>query len=204
MKNVINCAHEAMKNLFVLAISALLVANVSAQEQKKECCKGKQPSKEEFVEFEIKRLSHELYLSDEQAQKFAVTYREYAAKLDELFSKNAPKEDFEPGKELTDKELDKLAKQRFEGMKNLVELQSKYYDKFRKNLSARQVEKVFRFKEPFGPKGFDGKPCCGKHEGKHAGPKGFNHEGKKCGKHCGPRPDFKEDFKEESRPEVKQ
>ena len=165
-----------MRKLVILAISAILVANVSAQEQKKECFKGKQLSKEERVEFDIKRLTHELMLSDEQAAKFAVTYREYAGKLDELFQKKAPKEKFEPGKELSDKELDKLAKARFEGFKDLADLQLKFYDKFRKDLSARQVEKVLELRSPFG-----GKPCCGKHEGKHE----CKHDGKQCDKHQG-------------------
>ena len=83
-----------MKRLFILAISAILVANVSAQEQnagKAECKKAKKEckmSKEECIEMEIKMLSDELYLSEEQAAKFAVTFREYKAeqaKLKEQF-----------------------------------------------------------------------------------------------------------------------
>ena len=163
-----------MKKIVILAISAILVANVSAQEFKKECFDGKKISKEERVELDIKRFTNELMLSDQQVAKFAVTYREYVAKLDELFQKNAPAK-WEPGKELTDADLDKLAKQRFEGFKALADLQAKYYDKFRKDLSARQVEKVLRFEEPFGLK-----PCCGKHEG----PK---FDGKKCDKKHGPK-----------------
>ena len=169
-----------MKKIVILAISAIFVANISAQEVKK--CEGKQFSKEERVELDIKRFTNELMLSDKQAEKFAVTYREYTAKLDELFEANKPAK-FEPGKELTDADLDKLAKQRFAGFKALAELQAKYYDKFRKDLSARQVEKVLRLEEPFGPK-----PCCGKHEG----PK---FDGKACGPQFdgpqfnGPRPE---------------
>lgn len=146
-----------MRKIFILAISAIFAANISAQEMKK--CDGKKFSKEEKVEFDIKRLTNELMLSDKQAEKFAVTYREYAAKLDEQFVKFKPVQ-FEPGKVLTDAELDQMAKQRFESFKALAELQSKYYDKFRKDLSARQVEKILQLDQPFGPK-----PCCGKHEG---------------------------------------
>ena len=58
-----------------------------------------------------------------------------------------------------------------------AELQEKYYAKFRKDLSARQVEKVLRLNEPFGHK-----PCCGKFEGKGCG----KHEGKKG---FGPKPE---------------
>ena len=176
-----------MKKIVILAISAIFVANMSAQEFKKECFQGEKFSKEKKVEFDIKRFTNELMLSDQQAEKFAVTYREYAAKLDELFEANKPAQ-FEPGKVLTDAELDKMAKQRFEGFKNLADLQAKFYDKFRKDLSARQVEKVLRFDEPFGPK-----PCCGKHDGKFDGKAcGPKHEcpqfdGKKFDKKHGPR-----------------
>ena len=150
-----------MKKIMILAISAILAANISAQEKKEECPAGKKLSHEDRVECDIKRFTNELMLSDEQAEKFAVTYREYAGKLKEIFEKGAPKEKCEPGKELTDKELDKLAKERFEGFKELANLQSKYYDKFRKDLSARQVGKVLRLDAPCcGPK-----PCCDKHHG---------------------------------------
>ena len=173
-----------MRKIIILAISAIFVANISAQEFKKDCIDGKKFSKEERVELDIKRLTNDLMLSDKQAEKFAVLYREYAAKLDDLFQKNKPAK-FEPGKVLTDAELDQMAKQRFEGFKALADLQSKYYDKFRKDLSARQVEKVMRFDEPFGPK-----PCCNKHKGfkfddKHKGPK---FDAPQCDKKFGPQP----------------
>ena len=164
-----------MKKIVILAISAIFVANISAQEFKKDCFEGKKLSKEEKIELDLKRLTNELMLNDQQAEKFAVTYREYAAKLDELFKKNLPAK-FEQDKVLTDAELDKLAKQRFEGFKALADLQAKYYDKFRKDLSARQVEKLLSFDEPFGPK-----PCCDKPEGpkgegKAKGPKFDGHK----------------------------
>ena len=169
-----------MKKIIVLAISAILVANVSAQEQKKEC-KGKHFNKAERVEFDIKRLSHELMLSDEQAEKFAVTYREYSTEVDKIFEKNAPKGEVEQGKELSDKDLDKLANARFEDFKELANVQSKFYDKFRKDLSARQVGKVMRFDAPF-----ENRQCCGKGEGPRPEgpcPDGPRHDGKKHKEH---------------------
>ena len=202
-----------MRKLIILAISAILVANVSAQEAKREC-QGKQLTKEERVEMDIKRFTHELMLSDKQAEKFAVTFREYSAKMDELFEKGKP-EKFEPGKELTDDDLDKLAKNRFEGQKKFAELQEKFYAKFRKDLSARQVAKVLRLEpcgkqEAFGPGKcsgkFDGKACgkpdCkgqGKCDGKHDG-KQCKHDGKQC-KHNhphGPRPEARPDARTEA------
>ena len=139
-----------MKKLVILALSAVMVMSVSAQEQQREFEK-KKLTKEERVEMDIKRLTNELMLSDQQAEKFAVTFREYAAKRAELFEKTAPKEKGQP-KELTDEELDKLAKKRLEAKKKAVELDEQYYAKFRKDLSARQVAKVLRLDGPCKPK----------------------------------------------------
>ena len=49
-----------MKKIVILAISAIFVANISAQEVKK--CEGKQFNKEERVELDIKRFTNELML----------------------------------------------------------------------------------------------------------------------------------------------
>ncbi len=135
-----------MKKILILALSAILAVNISAQEQQKERVAGKPLSNEEKVELQIKHLSRELMLSDQQARNFAVTFREYAAAKEKLFPKKAKKM-VEQGKELTDAELDQLAKQRFECKKKFVDLQVKFYDKFRKDLSARQVQKVLQLNE---------------------------------------------------------
>lgn len=136
----------SMKKILILALSAILAINISAQEQQKERVAGKPLSNEEKVEMQIKHLSRELMLSEQQARKFAVTFREYAAAKEKLFPKKAKKM-VEQGKELTDAELDQLAKQRFECKKKFVDLQVKFYDKFRKDLSARQVQKVLQLNE---------------------------------------------------------
>ena len=154
----------------IMAIAAILAANVSAKEEKNEHFDGKKLSKEERVERRIQRLTDELFLSDKQAEKFAAVYREYRAQLDAIFEKGKPAT-FEPGKKISDAELDNQAKARFESFRVLSDVQAKFYDRFREDLSARQVEKVMRM-EPLGQK-----HCCGD----------------KCdkkGPHDGQRPDF--------------
>lgn len=84
-----------MKKLIILAMSVMMMTSVSAQELKAQKAEGKKDkkefkmNKEQRVEMDIKFLTEELYLSDEQAAKFAVTYREYVAakeKLDKEFA----------------------------------------------------------------------------------------------------------------------
>ena len=90
-----------MKKIMILAVSAIVAVNLSAQEakaEKAECKKEKKECKltpEQRVEQDIKVLSEELYLSEEQAAKFAVTYREFAAakvKLNKEFEKKFAKD----------------------------------------------------------------------------------------------------------------
>lgn len=97
-----------MKKLLVLALGAILAANISAQEAKAEKAEGKKVqkerkmSKDEYkkhreacIEQDIKHLSEELYLSEEQTEKFAKTYREYKAeqvKLAEKYQKQFVKD----------------------------------------------------------------------------------------------------------------
>lgn len=90
-----------MKKIMILAISAILAVNLSAQEakaDKAECKKEKKErkfSQEERIERDIKVLSDELYMSEEQAAKFAATYREFIAakiKLNKEFKKKFAKD----------------------------------------------------------------------------------------------------------------
>ncbi|MBR1878855.1 MAG: hypothetical protein IJ814_07650 [Paludibacteraceae bacterium] len=97
-----------MKKLLVLALGAILAANISAQEAKVQKAEGKKVQKERkmskdeckklreaSIEHDIKHLSKELYLSDEQTEKFAKTYREFKAeqmKLAEKYQKQFVKD----------------------------------------------------------------------------------------------------------------
>ena len=96
-----------MKKLLILAMSVMMVASMSAQEakaEKAECKKDKKEckmTKEQRVEMDIKFLTEELYLSDEQAAKFAVTYREFIAAKEKLNKEFAEKF----GKDLNERQV---------------------------------------------------------------------------------------------------
>ena len=96
-----------MKKLMILAMSVMMMTSMSAQEAKAgkaECKKEKKEcrmSKEQRVEMDIKLLAEELYLSEEQAAKFAVTYREYVAAKEKLNKEFAAKF----GKDLNERQV---------------------------------------------------------------------------------------------------
>lgn len=96
-----------MKKLMILAMNVMMVASMSAQEakaEKAECKKDKKEckmTKEQRVEMDIKFLTEELYLSEEQAAKFAVTYREFVAAKEKLNKEFAAKF----GKDLNERQV---------------------------------------------------------------------------------------------------
>lgn len=177
-----------MKKLFVLAMSAMMVMSVSAQEAKKERVDGKKAkieraelrkehrdfqrdardfrknhefrggerqclpqgemppfSKEEMLEFKIKRLSEELFLDSVQEEAFAKTYREFAKEREKLWEEMKSKDE---------------------------KLRDKFAKEFGKTLNDKQVKHVLR------PEG----PCC------HKGPKSGCDKGPKPGCGKGPKP----------------
>lgn len=99
-----------MKKLIVLALSAVMALSVSAHGRKAEKagCKKDQKecklSREERIEIDIKILSDELYLSEEQAAKFAETYREYKAEQAKLKEKFKAKF----AKDLNDRQVERV------------------------------------------------------------------------------------------------
>lgn len=105
--NPIKSWRYKMKKLLILAMSVMMVANMSAQEakaEKAECQKNKKEckmTKEQRIEMDIKFLTDELYLSDEQAAKFAVTYREFIAAKEKLNKEFAAKF----GKDLNERQV---------------------------------------------------------------------------------------------------
>lgn len=104
-----------MKKLMILAVTAIFAANISAQEvqtrqgEVKKSHKEHKMSKEECqkqqeacIERDIRHLSQELYMSEEQTAKFAKTYREF--RIEQL--KLAEKYKAKFAKDLNDRQVE--------------------------------------------------------------------------------------------------
>ena len=103
-----------MKKLLLLAVSAVLAANMSAEQanQEKQINRNREQLKQARIERDIKMLSEQLYLSAEQETQFANTYREYK------------------------KEQAKLHRQK-------MKLDRRFKQKFSKSLNERQLKRLF-------------------------------------------------------------
>jgi len=123
-----------------MAILALTTTAFAQQQNNQKQQKSK-PTAEQMQQMKIRHLINELALDDATAAKFTDVYKEYSSEMDNIRKSYAKK-----GKKdatLTDAEIDAETKARFQQSRKILDVREKYYDKFRKFLSARQVKKIY-------------------------------------------------------------
>ena len=137
---------------FWMLVVALMMGTqvINAQANKpKEKREHKRPTMEQISEMQSRRIVDELGLDDKTAVKFTDVYKKYMKEMNDLRLKNMPKKSDmkkdEPNKpkSFTDAEVDKMMRNRFTQARKMLDIREKYYNEFRKFLSAKQVQKVF-------------------------------------------------------------
>ena len=134
--------------LVVAFVMGTQVMNAQANKPK-EKKEHKRPTMEQISEMQSRRIVDELGLDDKTANKFTEVYKKYMKEMNDLRLKNMPKKSDmkkdEPNKpkSFTDAEVDKMMRDRFAQARKMLDIREKYYDEFRKFLSAKQVQKVF-------------------------------------------------------------
>lgn len=131
------------KMLFTLAFAAISCTTLFAQNMPEPQKKQRKPV---TIEKQVNRMANQLMLDDATAAKFAPLYKEYLENLQGYCAQNCCKKAAACPKSnatLTDKEIEARIEKRFEMQQQRLDIQKKYYDKFKKILNAKQLEKVF-------------------------------------------------------------
>ena len=149
--------------LFIVCMMVAIgsFGNLWAQQDKAGKANRPRLTPEQRIEMQVKQMQKHLLLDEATAAKFAPLYTEYLNALKSCHPKVAPKAC--PKKELTDAELDQQMQDKFAMRKKILETQETYYNKFKKILNIRQVEKLFRaqpHKRMHAPKCQPGKLGC--------------------------------------------
>lgn len=131
------------KMLFTLAFAAISCTTLFAQNMPEPQKKQRKPI---TIEKQVNRMANQLMLDDATAAKFAPLYKEYLESLQGCCAQNCCKKAAACPKSnatLTDKEIEARIEKRFEMQQQRLDIQKKYFDKFKKILNAKQLEKVF-------------------------------------------------------------
>lgn len=121
-----------------LAIAFMAIMPTMAQNNKVE---KKQLTPEERFERKANALSDKMMLDDATKAKFVPMYTEYLKEFKEVCpNKEVAKK---PCSELTEKEISERIEKRFDARQKRLDVEKKYYKKFKTVLNARQLQQVF-------------------------------------------------------------
>lgn len=96
--------------------------------------------REDLARAQAYHIAAELKLDHEKASLFAKTYCEAQEAVWKLGATPAPAAD-------TDEEIDKAIRARFDKSQRILEVRRHYYDEYRKFLTPRQIEKVYKLEK---------------------------------------------------------
>jgi Spy/CpxP family protein refolding chaperone len=132
-----------------MAIIMALCANTFAQPEKHH-----EARRDEMQAKKVAFIATELELTTDEAQKFWPVFNEYQAELDKI--RKEQMENFKPlmearksGTSLSESELDKLMNNRFVNHGKMLEVEKKYYDRFKKVLPMEKVARYYAAEERF-------------------------------------------------------
>lgn len=129
-----------MKKFFMtLAVVCMAVMPLGAQNKSKA---KQQLTPEQRIERRAENLSRRMMLDDAAKAKFMPLYEEYVKEL-QAACPMQNKQDKKRKADLTDKELEQRMEQCFEARQKRLDIEKKYYKKFKGVLNVRQLDQVF-------------------------------------------------------------
>lgn len=102
------------------------------------------PTPEQMMDMHVKMMEKKLVMDDATAAKFTPLYKEYLQAMKDC--RPAVNKELKKA-ELTDAEIEKAIQDRFDARQKALDVQKKYFKKFKEVLNAKQLEKVFQ--QPF-------------------------------------------------------
>lgn len=134
----------------IMAIACMAIIPSMAQNNRAE---KKHLTTEQRIENKANVLSNKMMLDDATKAKFVPMYKEYLKELNDV----CPKKDItkKTCTELTEKEISERLEKRFDTKQKRLDIEKKYYKKFKTVLNARQLQQIFC-------KNLKGKHACNK------------------------------------------
>lgn len=125
-----------------MTLAVICMAFMPVGAQNKENAKQKL-TPEQRIERQAENLSRRMLLDDATKAKFVPLYQEYMKEMQSVcpLQNNAQKK---TKAELTDKELEERMEQCFDARQKRLDVEKKYYKKFKSVLNIRQLDQVFR------------------------------------------------------------
>lgn len=131
---------KSKKNVLVLAFLLIGSFFVSANESRdpQDSRQHEQKAMQSPTQVATK-LAKALKLSDDQSEKFIPLYADYMEDIRKMIDKHRVPHN----ENITDEQLEKIIESRFAISRSIVDIREKYYKKYKKFLSIRQIDKLY-------------------------------------------------------------
>ena len=109
---------------------------------------------DKFSEYHCRNISADLNLDEATASEFLAIYKRYVKEIHTLKLSCADHKNVctrqENCDEMSDDEIDRAIRNRFLQTRKMLDIREKYYHEFRKCLSPRQIERMYRKERYYG------------------------------------------------------
>ncbi len=127
--------------MMAVSISSFSVMAQNAQDVPAQRRVKQKPTPEQMMDRHVKMMEKKLVMDDETAAKFTPLYKEYLQAMKDCRPAVCKKEN---KAEMTDAEIEKAIQDRFDARQKALDVQKKYFKKFKEVLNAKQLQKVFQ------------------------------------------------------------
>ena len=127
--------------MMAVSISSFSVMAQNAQDAPAQRCAKQKPTPEQMMDRHVKMMEKKLVMDDATAAKFTPLYKEYLQAMKDC--RPAVNKDTKKS-EMTDAEIEKAIQDRFDARQKALDVQKKYFKKFKEVLNAKQLQKVFQ------------------------------------------------------------
>lgn len=127
--------------MMAVSISSFSVMAQNAQDAPAQRRAKQKPTPEQMMDRHVKMMEKKLVMDDATAAKFTPLYKEYLQAMKDC--RPAVNKDVKKA-EMTDAEIEKAIQDRFDARQKALDVQKKYFKKFKEVLNAKQLQKVFQ------------------------------------------------------------
>lgn len=126
----------------IMAIATTGQAYAQPQQDKKQ---QQRMSREQFAEMQARHIADEMAFDDATTKKFVDAYLSCQKEVWAIHPQRPPKDNKQQS--MTEEQTEKAIKERFEQSQKLLDIRQKYYAKYSKFLTQKQIERVYQLEQ---------------------------------------------------------
>ena len=146
---------KRMMTVCFMMMASITLAMAQPNDNGKE---KKRPNMEQFTKMQANRIAQQLAFDDKTTKKFVETFYNCRKEIAATRLPHHPKK----SAEMTDAEIDKNIKAKFQQSRKILDIREKYYNAYSKFLTPKQIQRVYDIErndfKHFAKKGFNKGP----------------------------------------------